>query len=505
MPVLNKRQQGIAIHFFLIGLAIVLFYPVFYEEYAYTDEIVQLWFYPKDKNYQMFLPQGRYITEKLFQWLFGSMDTIRDIALARLFSFAGWLLSIPVWYSVIKQIVRRENLPEILAFFATLYLICTPQFAIYISWASCLELFLANTCGLLSGYILYVNISKGGAGALVKGISMAILFGVISLFTYQNGFGCFLIPFLLHLVAKPQQLKPILVAIGVYLFIYVVYYVLFKYNLKINHVPASSRTNLSINIVNKFKFMYSRPLSSAFQFTYLFNEKSIAGYIVYVLIMGGWIILSFYRLRFLPIIKPLRYIAVVFLFFGLMYIPSLVIQENYSSNRTLLALKMAVFFLVMEAIISLVKENKNRLKIVAVLSVLFIINSWFNYNKQFLSPVTYEYKKLRSFIETNYSPDITVYHFIRPGEDFFVRRFGITRSWDEFGVPSSFFDWVPEFLVKQIVFEKTDNRQLAEKLVIKHWLGKAAYLQSGEVLPDKGVLIDTEEILTVPIVLPVRQ
>lgn len=496
MRVLTSSQKDIGKIFFLIGLALAIFYPIFYSEYAYTDEIVQLWFYPNDKNYHMFLPQGRYITEKLFQWLFGSVHTIKEIASIRLFSLGGWIISIPVWYYVIKRVVIKEKLPEVLAFFATLYLICTPQFSIYVSWASCLELFLANTSGLLSGYFLYSSIRDNEKLEIsFKGIVLSVLFGVISLFTYQNGFGCFLIPFLLHLIAKPKNLKTIFIGTGIYLFIYVIYFFLFKYNLRLNNVAASSRTSLSINIVNKLKFMYSRPLSSAFQFTYLFNEKSIVGYIVYAVILGGWAMLSFYRLHLLPFVKRVRYLAIVFLFFGLMYIPSLVIKENYSSNRTLLALKMAVFFLVMEIAISYIKKNKTRWAVVTTISALFVINSWFNFNKQFLSPVKHEYAQLRSFIGANYLPGIDTVYFIRPEEDFFVKEFSITRSWDEFGVPSSFFDWVPEFLVKQIVFEKTGNRELAEKLVVKHWLGKESYLQSGEKPPNNSLLIDAEEII----------
>ena len=112
-----------------------------------------------------------------------------------------------------------------------------------------------------------------------------------------------------------------------------------------------------------------------------------------------------------------------FCFFGLMYIPSLVIKENYSSNRTLLALKIAVFFLVMELVISHIKKNKNRVVFVAIISTLFVINSWFNFNKQFLSPVKHEYTQLRSFIEMNYRPGIDTFYFIRPEEDFFIRKY----------------------------------------------------------------------------------
>ncbi|RYG50798.1 MAG: hypothetical protein EOO01_09870 [Chitinophagaceae bacterium] len=397
---------------------------------------------------------------------------------------------------VIYRVVQREKLSVILPFFATLYFVCTPQFSIYVSWASCLELFIANTSGLLSGYFLYASIrDKAGRVRILTGVFLSVCFGVVSLFTYQNGFGCFLVPFFIYLIVNPRQYKLLLLAVGLYFFIYLVYYLLFRLNLHLNEVAPNSRTRVDINVVNKIKFMYSRPLSSAFHFTYLFNEKSLAGYIIYIVILLAWAVLTFFRLRRVSITQRGMHCAIIFIFFGLMYIPSLIIKENYSSNRTLLALKMAVFFLVMESFFRVMKSPQQRKIIVAVFSVLFVVNAWFNFTKQFLIPVTYEYKALRSYIEKSYKPGVSGFHFIRPAEDFFERKYGITRSWDEFGVPSSFFDWVPEFLVRQIVYEKTGDRQLAQELVIRHWLGREAYIQSGEQVPVGGVLVDAEELM----------
>ena len=144
--------------FILILVAFGIFYPLFYSEYAYTDEFVQLWLYKKGTNFQMFLTQGRYVTEKLFQWLFGNANTIHDITAIRLFSFFGWMVCIPVWYFIIRKVITKEKLPALLVFFSILYLICSPPFSIYVQWASCLEHFIANTAGLLSGYILYSSI-----------------------------------------------------------------------------------------------------------------------------------------------------------------------------------------------------------------------------------------------------------------------------------------------------------------------------------------------------------
>src|SRR5438034_533686 len=81
--------------------------------------------------------------------------------------------------------------------FSVLYLICTPAFSICVGWAGCMELFIANTTGLISGYILYSSIRNKNRKIYISPLAMAgaALFGIISLFTYQNGFGCFFLPF----------------------------------------------------------------------------------------------------------------------------------------------------------------------------------------------------------------------------------------------------------------------------------------------------------------------
>jgi hypothetical protein len=189
-------------------------------------------------------------------------------------------------------------------------------------------------------------------------------------------------------------------------------------------------------------------------------------------------------------------VIMVFCFFGLIYLPSLVVQENYASNRTLLALDLAVFLLVAQVLLTAIGDAGVGRYVVASLSFLFMINAWYNFNVQFFGPVKKEYAAVRGFIEYNYRADADTVYFIRPAEDFFVRKYGITRSWDEFGVPSTFFEWTPGFLVRQIVFEKTGSRFAADKLVIKNWRGKDAFLKSGVPVSHRTLIIDTEKIMS---------
>jgi hypothetical protein len=495
MPVNRKDYLNI---FALVFIAIAIFYPIFYSEYAYTDDWFALWQHETQKGIHVLTPYGRYLTDVLTNWLYNSINprSVHDLIYIRLFSLFGWIVCLPVWYFILKKMVSKENLPGQLTLFATLYIICTLPFTIYVGWASCFEQFIANTTGLISGFVLYSSIKYRDDRIVVPFLAIAtsVLFGVISLFTYQNGFGCFLTPFLLLLITRPKSFRRIFIGVGFYLFIYVVYFLLFKYNLKANQLEASARTNIGVDLFPKLKFFFGKPLASAFHFTYLFNERSSMGLVVYFVVFLGWLIADLYHYRFLPATKHLKMVAFILLMLVLVYLPSLIVKETYSSNRTLFALNMAVFFLVATTLLAAIKEYRTRLVVVTMLSVLFVANAYYNFNKQFLDPVKNEYSQVRHFIEKNYAANINNVYFVRPNEDFFVNKYGITRSWDEFGVPSTFFNWVPEFFVKQVILEKTGSYRAAENMTIKQWPDKKQFSDSSHS-SQNALIVDVEEIL----------
>jgi hypothetical protein len=476
-------------------IVILIFYPLFTAEYVYTDEIVQLWQYKKGSNFQLFLPQGRLITEKLFQWLFSSASTIRDITYIRLFSLAGWMLSIPLWYVAIKRIIVRENLPEILTFFSLLFLVCSQQFCIYVSWAACLELFLANTAGLLSGYYLYIAISewKINRKKAIYLVVMSIIAAQVSLFTYQSGFGCFLLPFILHFIKEGKLTGNIFIGVIVYLLMYGLYYILFKLSLNMLQAGASSRTDIVIDPLGKLKFLLLKVMPSSFHFNYVMNESDKTVKILYRLFFATWIIINFIQQKKNGIGQRIAYPFITVLLWVLIYLPSLLVKENYASNRTLLALNLSVFFLVMYSLIRLITSLRIRKIVVIGICTLFVINAWYNFHKLFLEPITQEYRFVRNYIAENYKDDIKRVYFFRPDEDFFQRAYGITRSWDEFGVPSSFFNWVPGFLVKQLVFEKTGDKKKAESIEIVHLLRSEMPRRNLE--PAGTLEVDVEKII----------
>ncbi len=83
-----------------------------------------------------------------------------------------------------------------------------------------------------------------------------------------------------------------------------------------------------------------------------------------------------------------------------------------------------------------------------------------------------------------------------PGGYLFHRRYGIASSWDEFGVPSTFAAWVPEPFVRQVLYEQTGNRELAEHVVIRNFADREEWTRArGDARTGRGMVVDVENIL----------
>jgi len=147
----------------------------------------------------------------------------------------------------------------------------------------------------------------------------------------------------------------------------------------------------------------------------------------------------------------------------------------------------------MNSLIEVISSERMKKMVVIGICTLFVINAWYNFHKLFLEPITQEYRLVRNYITENYRDDIKRVYFLRPDENFFQRAYGITRSWDELGVPSTFFNWVPDPFVKQFVFEKTGDRKKAESIETVHLLRSEI---PGQYLEPSGTLeVDVEKII----------
>jgi len=339
-----------AILFFCIPfLFLLIYFQLFFAEYAYLDEIYQLWHNRDNASFIMFHTQGRWLSGLLFQKSFSSISSIEQIKLLRLFSLIGWIVITLIWSRIYKKWTAWLNFPEQTWWLGSLYWVCSLSVCIYIGFASCMEVFLGILAGLLSGHILFKNLHKQQKGIhLFNVIILSSFFGIISLFIYQPTFGIFLIPFFLYYIQR-KMAKPdgvIIAGIIFYLAVYLVYYFLFKFSLQVYHLEASDRTNIHFNFLNKLSFFFSGPFPQGFSMNLLFKASSIFSQIFYPLVFVIWLLITFKRNKHNTIAGNILFVACILFLLTLVYLPLMVAAENFPSYRSLFAFNLAVFIMV---------------------------------------------------------------------------------------------------------------------------------------------------------------
>jgi hypothetical protein len=98
-------------------------------------------------------------------------------------------------------------------------------------------------------------------------------------------------------------------------------------------------------------------------------------------------------------------------------------------------------------------------------------------------------------MQQHYNEKITTVYFIKAPEDAFRTKYHIQSSMDEFGMPSTFVDWVPDNFTRQMVFEKTTNRKTADQLTVKYWEDADSFSKSGEPVNENTMVVNVPEIL----------
>jgi len=531
--------------FYLLGIvwliAIVIFYPIASADYLYADEAFQLWFYKPGSTEAIFIRQGRLLTEYLVRSLFYRIDTTHQLTYLRLFSLAGWMICLPVWYIILKRIVHKESAYRYLPFFTCLYLVTSLPFSVSVHWSACLQLFIPNTCGLLSGYVLYNGIQfiNNRFRVAVPAVAASVVLGVVALFTYQSGFCCFVIPFLLHFIMpKTTKKEQVFVAgVGFLLLICVVYFLLFKLSIRVTQVAGFDRTDLHIDPLDKIPYFFTHPFERSFWLNIIVYEYDSVARVFYKIIFVAWMVLAFVRfiregkqddgshkgLSVKSFLTPLKYIAGVMLLFVLSYFPSMIIKENFASNRSQLALDLCVWLVMAEMFLYFMKrperpersrvqspespERSRRIKRIEgmpgvaatvvgwAIACILVVSSWYNLRYQFLRPATKEYAAIKDYLKQHYRPDIKALYVIKAPVDAFVQKFHLYQNMDEFGVPSTTFDWGAEFVPRELVYEQTGSRQTAQQLVIKLWPDMETWTHSGDKLPPDALLIDVPAII----------
>ena len=489
---------------YLVGILLLclllIFLPLFYSNFIFMDEALQLWGYRAVPGFYMFIDEGRFLTEELQRWLFNMIDTIAEVKYMRLFSLFGWMLCVPVWYAIIKREVANVPSYKYLPFFTCLYLITNPSFLVAVQWATCLQFFISDTASLLAGAIVINTLrSENFTLGKVTGAAMvALVLGVAAMFLYQGSWACYLIPFLLHFInpVNTKKDKVLIWGMAVHFFVYAGYFVSYKLSFHLfDNIPEDPRNGLYINPIEKAAFFLARPLERSFRFTLLVDEDSIISKIYYALMLLALATLAFKRFGKEKRLETIKFLAVIGIFWVVSYLPGLLIRERYASNRTLMALNLCVFIVCFEMALYYIKNTRVLQIGAAAMFVFFVLCARFNLNQGFVRPLVAETAALKDYFRQHYNKNIQTVHFIRPPEDVLANKYHINHSMDEFGVPSSHFMWVPENQTKQMIYEQTGDREGATKIQVRQWASNEEYAQANEKVDSTVLVVDVKAII----------
>jgi hypothetical protein len=478
--------------------SLLIYYPVFFTDYAFTDEAHQLWNNNNKSNFLMFLNQGRLITGWLIDGAFGSMDSVSDIKWLRIFSFATMILFIVLYALLSKKMFCELNIDHKVWALSVVFIPCSLSAAIYIGWASCAEIFLATLAAFLSGYFLFrkVNSKENYLQVSAFTLVVSLFFALCSLFTYQTAFGFFLLPFFLYFVKnKTAKLdRTIMIGVGFYLASYIVYYFLFKYSLKVYNVPPSTRATINIDPLGKLSFFFSYPLAQAFSFNFLYNARSILSQLFYPVIILFWMISVFINIGKKNIGKIIGHLLICFALLILAYLPLMISVESFASYRTMFALNFLVVVMVFDFMLSVIKSRIAGSIAAGVMGIVLCVVAFYNYQFNFSKPVEKEYAAMRSYFMDNYEEGTEAIFFVRPPVSLFKSGFGVNYYTDEFGYPSTEKDWTGEPLVKQLAYEKTKSKEKASRVAFDSFLSNNAALFAATDTSVKVLIIDMQYI-----------
>jgi hypothetical protein len=485
--------------FFVPFLFLVIYVQVFFADYAYLDDIHMLWHNNDNSNFVMFHSQGRMFSGFLYQKIFSSISSIAQLKWIRIFSLIGWILVTLVWMRLYKNWCLALNFSQELWWLGSLFMVCSLSVCICVGWASCMQVIPATFFALISCNIVFKKliVQKDTFRLSNVVIGSCLICGVASLFFYQSAFGIFLLPFFLYYFknkkAKPDRLM--IIGVSFYLVTYIIYYFLFNYYLRDYHIEASNRTEIHFNILKKISFFFSGPLPQGFSLNLLFSASSVFSQIFYPLVIIVWLIITFKRNGSNTILENVLFIGGLMVLLALIYLPSMIAAESFPPYRTLLAFNLTVFLMVIDGLFYLLKIKKQKKVLAAIVSLWLIATGAYAFNFQYIGPLKKEYVALKDFFQTHYNPAIKKVYFIRADKFLFTSLYHTRIYRDEFGAPSTYRDWVPEPIIKQMVFEITDDRKKAEEISVMQFEDNNSFAKAKLIFTNSDLIVNMNKIL----------
>lgn len=424
---------------FLAGLAVVMYLPVL-GTYAHTDSYE--FFRNAERNPEfihVFIQGGRPIFGFIVTTLFQATETIADLKYIRAIALAGNVLLLIFFYRFLLKSGFTKNFSLALTVF-----FCSSSFiGLVTAWTA---LFQAGWAALVSlwSVLLYDKAFSGRGHQRIFYLAGCVLAGIAALMMYQPAFTFFIF---LSFVAydRNRNLFQFTGAAGVYLAIYLIYFVIFKLILWYTGLPPLGRTDLEFNLFSKLEWFLDTALVHAFKFNLLLVRNSFVNLLrVPVLILFLWAAIQYFRQGIAR--EKITYAVLVLFVYVLGYIPNLVSTENHASNRSLITVVLLNAFFLYKLIDHLLPAARPKAIAYTIITGIFVVFGFTNlrYGITRIQSAEYAILKNRTFqvLAADTAHRIDTIHIIRPSRQFLQEQGIIQReSGGEFGLLSNSVDW----------------------------------------------------------------
>lgn len=442
---IDKRIKYI--YLLLTFFAIIVYHQAFYAIFAFGDSPHLM------INSEDLIPhcvkEGRLLQAYFFKFMFAS-NSIKALIFFRVFSLLTWIFNLGSFMFIYQKVNTKIKLNHILFLTcSSLLLMFNLSTSLFIGWTSCAQVGLGFGAGLWSGY-LFVHAQDLKGSKRNKSLLLSLLLIVVAFMFYQTMSLAFLLPIYFAFSTRDKKpwdiLKEGLVAYGIGLALYMF---VFKLSLRLYGFTATTRGELTSDIIGKIKFFVSEALFKAAKPIYFIEE-----YKTLPLLILGIIIMSFVLIPFIKkvcINSILLNLLCIIIFIVFSYYPNLIINESWAASRSLSILSLMIGLIFFDALYIRFKSFLV-LKFIITITLLVIIplRAYKNFNSYFVNPLKHEYKMVYNALDENNSSMM----LIRSNWDSYKKRFGVRAHYDEYAIPATFISWTIQPLVENIMMQK---------------------------------------------------
>jgi hypothetical protein len=459
------------------GGLFIAYLPAVATTYAYTDDYSHLgvWHGAAAGKWadaiKLSVEQGRPLAGLITEGLFYLASSISDLWFVRLFSITGIiLLGFAFHWALVRAGLGRRS-----AVLAVVLLLTLPAYQVYAAWAVLATAPYAALLGFIGGVIATDALVGHKGGQLAMRLALAAVVLLAALLMYQPAAMMFWVSVAVALVVPRVVSQPWRILGGCLVVAAVaaaLAYVALELSLAISGWDASSRSALIEHPGSKASWLLYIAMPRALGLHYLGQYPSGAlGLAVASVILLGLAL----RARGDPKCAIRLGLAAAALV-PLAYAPSLVVEENWATFRTQIALSTLIGLYFVVSVIEIGRFTLERLggagprvlrsaRLVTTTTavagvVLAIVAAHANLRHRFIRPETQELEMIRSQLAA--IPGRTVSRVV-------FRLAASSSNGDEFGFPSSAASWVAEPVVALVLREQGRLGRTLSVKVIPPW------------------------------------